>query len=58
MQYDDYDDLKNGLKSLPVTFYPAVLTIILETIIEKKIFTGRFALLGLVRKVLDIAEYR
>lgn len=58
MQYDDYEDLKRGLKELPITWYPALLVIILETVIEKEVFIGRFALLGLVRKVLDKAGYR
>jgi hypothetical protein len=58
MQFDDYEDLKKGLKELPITWYPALLVIILEIIIEKKVFTGRFALLGLVRTILDKAGYR
>lgn len=52
MTYDGYEDLRDGLKNLPITWYPAVLILILETVIDKKIFNGRFGLYNVIHKVV------
>lgn len=52
MQYDDYEDLMNGLSNLPITWYPSLLIRIIKIIINKKIFINKQGILSLVNKVL------
>lgn len=58
MKYEDYEDLKEGLGSLPLTWYPAILIVILEACIERKVFNGRFGLLNLIHKVINKTGYQ
>lgn len=57
MEFEDYSDLVNGLKKLPLTWYPALLIIILETVIDKKVFNGKIGLMHVIKKVIEGKGY-
>ena len=38
MKYNDYSDLKNGLKKLPVSWYPDLIGTMIRAVYKKKIF--------------------
>jgi hypothetical protein len=52
MEYEDYDDLIEGLKNLPVTWYPAICVNILLIIIEKQIFKDLSGLTKFIDKTI------
>lgn len=43
MKYKDYEDLVKGLKNLPVTLYPALITEMVKTAYKKKVFMHNMA---------------
>jgi hypothetical protein len=38
MKYDDYNDLKNGLKNLPMTWYPALILEMVKAAYKKNVY--------------------
>lgn len=38
MKYKDYDDLRDSLQKLPMTWYPALIKTMIEAAYHKKVF--------------------
>lgn len=51
-----YEEIRDSLNDLPITWYPALLIHILEICIDKKIFIMPFGLLNVVHKVINRKE--
>lgn len=52
----DYEKLTKELENLPLTWYPAIFIKVLELVIEKKVFNGRWGLLNVIHKVINKKE--
>lgn len=53
MKYDGYDDLTDGLKKLPVTWYPALIKLLILESFKKKVWLGTTGLLHFVNKIVE-----
>ena len=58
MEYDDYEDFKSTLENLPLTWYPALLIIIIELVIDKKIFNGKKGLMIVINRIIASKGYK
>ena len=58
MEFEDYSDIVNGLKKLPITWYPALLILLIEIVIDKKIFNGKIGLMHVINRVIDRKGYK
>lgn len=53
-----YEEIRDSLNDLPITWYPALLIHILELCIDNKIFNGRFGLLNVIHKVINNKNFK
>jgi hypothetical protein len=57
-KYKSYEDVRNSLNNIPITWYPALLIHLLEIVIDKKIFNDRYGLKKFIYKVINDKGYK
>jgi len=52
----EYEKIRDGLKGLPVTFYPGLLANLVKIILKNKVFKNKAAMMHFIETLIDNEE--